>query len=382
MTIDDWRSTPLFLGLTVTDLALALLAAIASYAAMRFALRLALGALKRLAGGGTRPAAVAAADVLRGTNPLLMVLTALLIGVGVLALPDPWGARVSHLWFLTLMLQLALWGNRAVMIGLARYFQRHATSSNEQTIAQASASSTLLGWALHTMLWTVALLAILSNLGVNITAFIASLGVGGIAVALAVQNILSDLFASLSIAIDKPFEVGDFIVVNAVSGTVEHVGLKSTRIRSLSGEQIVMSNTDLLKQTISNYKRMSTRRIVFLFGVTYDTTPEQAEQIPAIVKRLVERHDRLQFDRAHLKGFSDSALDFEVVYRVLVSDYTVFMDLQQRINLDLMRELKAIGVDFAFPTRTVHLVTAPADAARTAPGPALATGPATGPQGA
>src|SRR5687767_11472009 len=162
-------------------------------------------------------------------------------------------------------------------------------------MTQVSASAVLLSWSLRTVLWAVVLLAMLSNMGVNITAFVASLGVGGIAVALAVQNILGDLFASLSIAVDKPFEVGDFIVVGGVSGTVEHVGVKSTRIRALSGEQVVISNTDLLKQTVSNYKRLTQRRIVFKFGVTYDTTPEQAEAIPGLVKRIIEAQSKVRF---------------------------------------------------------------------------------------
>lgn len=217
----------------------------------------------------------------------------------------------------------------------------------------------LISWGLRLLLWSVVLLAMLSNMGVNITAFVASLGVGGIAVALAAQTVLGDLFASVSIAMDKPFEVGDFVVFGGVAGTIEYVGIKTTRIRSLGGEQLVMSNTGLLKQTVSNYKRLRERRIVFSFGVTYDTTAEQAGEIPQIVKRVVEASDRLRFDRAHFKAFGDSSLDYEVVYIVKDPGYGVYMDEQQRINLALMRELAAINVGFAFPTRTVHVVQAP-----------------------
>jgi small-conductance mechanosensitive channel len=291
-----------------------------------------------------------------------MMLTALLIGIGTLQLAEPWTSRVSHLWFLTLMLQVALWANRAVTLGVTRYFKRHAGEG-----AQASASATLLSWTLRTALWAVALLAVLSNVGVNITAFVTSLGIGGVAVALAVQNILGDLFASLSIAVDKPFEVGDAIGVGTVTGSVEYVGLKTTRIRSLGGEQIIMSNADLLKQTVKNFKRMATRRVVFTFGVTYDTSPEQAAAIPSIVRAIIEPEEQVKFGRAHFQGFGDSALNFEVVYTVLVPDYDVYMDLQQKFNLQLMRELKRIGVGFAFPTRTVHLANPaepPAAAAR------------------
>jgi small-conductance mechanosensitive channel len=335
------------------------LVAVVAYVAMSVALRFACAAASRIAAHGAvhgaGSAAGAVGEILSGTNRRLMALTALLIGVGTLQLAEPWAARMSHLWFLTLMLQVALWANRAVTIGVARYFKSHAGEG-----AQASASATLLSWALRSALWAVAILAVLANVGVNITAFVASLGIGGVAVALAVQNILGDLFASLSIAVDKPFEVGDFIGVGSFVGTVEYVGLKTTRIRSLSGEQLIVSNADLLKQTVSNYKRMTTRRIVFTFGVTYDTTPEQAEAISAIVRSIVEASDRVRFDRAHFKGFGADALNYEVVYIVLDAAFNTYMDEQQRINLQLMRELDSVGVRFAFPTRTIHVAGQPA----------------------
>ena len=342
------------IGLSAVDLAIAAGVAIVSYVAMSIALRFARAAAARISAHGSLHAAGSAAgavdEILAGTSRRLMALTAVLIGISTLQLPEPWATRLSHLWFLTLMLQVALWANRAVTLGLTRYFKRHAGEG-----AQASASSTLLSWALRTVLWTVVLLSVLANVGVNITAFIASLGIGGVAVALAVQNILGDLFASLSIAVDKPFEVGDFIGVGSFVGTVDYVGLKTTRLRSLSGEQLVMSNAELLKQTISNYRRMTTRRIVFTFAVTYDTTPEQAEAISGIVRSIIESSDVAQFDRAHLKEFGANALNYEVVYIVLDPGYNVYMDLQQMINLRLMRELQAIGVRFALPTRTIQI---------------------------
>ena len=223
-------------------------------------------------------------------------------------------------------------------------------------MTQAGASATVMSWALRTVLRAVVLLAVLSNVGVNITAFVASLDMSGIAVALAVQSIPGDLFASLSIAMDKPFEVGNFIGIDSFVGTVQFIGLKSTRISSLNGEQIIISNTDLLKQVVKNYKRMEERRIVFKFGVTYSTTQEQAEAIPEIARRLVEDNDKLRFDRAHFQGFGDSSLDYEVVYIVKEPGYNTYMDAQQTLILQLMRELAALGVDFAFPTRTVFLV--------------------------
>lgn len=189
------------------------------------------------------------ADMLSATRPGMLTLFALLVGLNMLDFGARWDERLGQLWFIALALQAGLWGQRLIRGGLRLYGERHAP---------AGASTTLLSWALRTLLWSVLGLAVFSNLGIDITAFVASLGIGGIAVALAAQNILGDLFASLSIAVDKPFEVGDSISVGAVSGTVERVGLKTTRIRSINGEQIVMSNTDLLRQTVSNFKRQQT----------------------------------------------------------------------------------------------------------------------------
>ena len=355
----DWFSGATVAGISVASIAIGAGAALLAYLVMSLALRIALGRLTRIAERTSNRADDVLVDVLAGTSRWLLAIIALLIGIGMLDLPDRWSTRVSQLWFVALSLQVALWANRTVTIGLRRHTQRHAAASSEVV----SAAATLVSWGLRTLLWAIVLLAMLSNLGVNITAFIASLGVGGIAVALAAQNILGDLFASIAIAVDKPFEVGDFIVLGSVAGTVEMVGVKTTRIRSLGGEQIVMSNTELLKQTVSNYKRLLERRIVFGFGVTYDTTPEQAEEIPRLVQRIVQSSDRLRFDRAHFKGFGDSSLDYEVVYIVLDPGYGVYMDEQQRINIELMRELGERGIGFAFPTRTLHVVSAPAIAA-------------------
>ena len=351
-----WIQDTTVIGIPLWNLLVALAAAVATYVAILVVLRL----LTRRAMGWEAQAHSAAshamADVLAGTSRLLMLLVALLVGANLLDLPGRWESRLSQLWFVAVALQMGLWGMRATTMAVQRYVQRHSS----QGMTQVSASATLLSWGLRTLLWSVVVLAILSNVGVNITAFIASLGVGGIAVALAVQNILADIFASLAIAVDKPFEVGDFVVVGGVSGTVQMIGLKSTRIRSLQGEQVVMSNTDLLKQTINNYRLLTERRIVFGFGVSLDATADQAEAIPLIVRKVIESHEALRFDRAHFKAFGAHALEYEVVYIVLDPAYGVYMDMQQSINLALMREFEALGVAFAVPARTLHIATVPA----------------------
>jgi small-conductance mechanosensitive channel len=200
------------------------------------------------------------------------------------------------------------------------------------------------------------LLSMLANLGVDITAMVASLGVGGIAIALAVQTLLSDIFASLSIGVDKPFEIGDFVVFGEVAGNIEHIGLKTTRIRALSGEQIVCANADLLKQILHNYKRMNTRRIVFKFGITYNTPSDKVREVSALVRRIIDGLNNAKFDRAHFLAFDDSQLTFEVVYIMQVSDYNAYMDTQQEINLQLLDGIREMGVQFAFPTRSVEFI--------------------------
>lgn len=196
---------------------------------------------------------------------------------------------------------------------------------------------------------------ILDNLGVNITGLVAGLGIGGIAVALAVQNILGDLLASLSIVLDKPFVIGDFIVVDSLSGTIEHIGLKTTRIRSLSGEQLIFSNNDLLKTRIRNYKRMSERRIVFSFGIIYQTPTEKLKNVNKIVRDIIEKTENARFDRVHFKEYGDSSLNFEVVYFVIDPDYNIYMDVQESINLEIFRQFGEEGIEFAYPTQTLYV---------------------------
>ena len=366
-TMEGLRATTVF-GLSLVNLVAALVVALGAYLVVSLALRFALGRLTKIAERTTTRADDVIVEVLSGTSRWLVLLVARLFGVGLLDLTDRWAGRVSQLWFLAVALQMAMWANRLVTISLRRYAERHAVSSPNSV----SAAATLMSWGVRTLLWSIVILAMLSNVGVNITAFVASLGVGGIAVALAAQNILGDLFASVAIAADKPFEVGDFIVFGGVAGSVEVVGIKTTRIRSIGGEQIVMSNTELLKQTVNNYKRLMQRRIVFSFGVTYDTTPDQAEEIPVVVQRIVESSKQLRFDRAHFKSFGDSSLVYEVVYIVLDPGYSTYMDEQQRVNVALMRALAARGIEFAFPTRTVHIVPSEAILDRS-PAPATLT---------
>ncbi|MEX2583251.1 MAG: mechanosensitive ion channel family protein [Gemmatimonadota bacterium] len=269
----------------------------------------------------------------------------------VLDLPAPTMDVVATITILAILAQIGIWGATAIRSYVKIYGER-----NLQEDAAGVMTVRALGFLGSVALWTVILLVVLENLGIDVTALIAGLGIGGIAIALALQNVLGDLFASLSIVLDKPFVVGDFIIVGDLLGTVEHVGLKTTRVRSLSGEQLVFANSDLLTSRIRNFKRMFERRVVFAFGVEYGTPQEQLEWIPGAVREIVEALPDTRFDRAHFKEYGDSSLDFEVVYYVLEPDFNVYMDRQQSINLALYEQFGERDIAFAFPTRTLHVV--------------------------
>ena len=204
-------------------------------------------------------------------------------------------------------------------------------------------------------LWSVGLLLILSNLGVNVTSLIAGLGIGGIAVAFALQNILADLFSSFAIYLDKPFEIGDFIIVGEHMGTIKKVGIKTTRIESLQGEEIIISNRELTSARVQNFKKMEKRRITFSFGVTYEISNDKLKKIPDMVKEIIGSASQAEFNRVHFKSFDDSALSFEAVYYVTTGDYNVYMDTQQEINFKIRDEFEKENISMAYPTRTIYM---------------------------
>lgn len=261
---------------------------------------------------------------------------------------------VNDLWqkvlVLVLIVQGGLWAGAGISFGLKRTIQKKMDQD-----ASSATTITFLGFVARLILWVIVLLLILDNMGVNITGLVAGLGIGGIAVALAVQNILGDLLASLSIVLDKPFVIGDFVVVDSLSGTIEHIGLKTTRIRSLSGEQLIFSNNDLLKSRIRNYKRMEERRIVFGFGVIYQTSLEQLKRIKELVTDIIEKQENARLDRVHFKEYGGSSLNFEVVYFVAKPDFSVYMDVQEAINLEIFRCFREEGIEFAYPTQTIYM---------------------------
>ncbi|MCA9971127.1 MAG: mechanosensitive ion channel family protein [Anaerolineales bacterium] len=343
----DWLNTVLF-GDTLQNWLLAMLIVIGVIVAFRLAEAIIVRRVRAFAQRTTTRADDFVVDLLRQTQLWFLLLVAAWLGSLVLT-PDEmiriWIVRVVTI---ALFVQMAVWGNSAINFGVLHY-KRERLDEDAGSVTVLSA----LGLIAKLVMWVIVLLLILDNFGIEVTSLIAGLGISGIAVALAVQNILGDLFASLSIVLDKPFVIGDTIIVGDFVGTVEKIGLKTTRVRSLSGEQLVFSNTDLLQSRIRNFKTLQERRVLFLFGVEYETPPQKLAAIPEMVETAVSSQPQTRFDRAHFKSFDDSALTFEVVYYVTVADFVVYMDTQQAINLALVERFTAEGIGFAYPTRTL-----------------------------
>ncbi|QBE63184.1 mechanosensitive ion channel family protein [Pseudoduganella lutea] len=287
--------------------------------------------------------------MLRNTYSLSIVILALYLGSLMLEFSKKYEVSLWRVAVTTMLLQTAIWADTGVRVWRRRY--RQAAIGGADSTAGV-ASTAIIDFILRLFVWVVFMLMILDNLGFNITTLVASLGIGGIAVALAVQNILGDLLASLSIVLDKPFVVGDFIIVGEYLGTVEYIGLKTTRLRGLGGDQVIFANGDMLKSRIANQTRMFSRRVAFMLRVRYGTPPEQLAAIPAMVKEIIERQEKTaSFERAHLRNLATWAVEFEVVYWIKTDDYFVFMDTNQAVLLDVLRGLAEQGIDIAFPTQ-------------------------------
>ncbi len=204
-------------------------------------------------------------------------------------------------------------------------------------------------------LWSIVILLVVANLGYDISALLTGLGIGGIAIALALQTVLSDIFAYFSIHLDKPFRVGDFIVIGTDMGTVEKIGIKTTRIRTLQGQELVVSNRELTESRINNYKRMEKRRITFAFGIACETPASKVKKVPKIIRKIIEKMEYAQFDRAHFQKFGDFSLIFEVVYYMTTPDYNAYIDTQQTINIAIKEQLEKEGISIPYPTQTVYV---------------------------
>jgi small-conductance mechanosensitive channel len=290
-----------------------------------------------------------ALELARRTRIYFLFAIALVIAVRFVELPSRIAGLLDKLVALVVLLQAARWATGAIGFYVARHVEKRRGTSDAANLWAAR----MLGFAANVAVWAVILVALLDNLGFDVTTLVTGLGIGGIAIALAVQNVLSDVFAAMAIVLDKPFVVGDFIVVDNFAGSVEQIGLKTTRLRSLSGEQIIFSNNELLKGRIRNYKRLYERRNVFSTDVTYDTPTNVVQRIPSMIREIVETQAPVRFDRSHLSAYTESGLRFETVYYVLDPDYNKHMDIQQVIFLTLLERFRSEGIDIALPTRVV-----------------------------
>jgi small-conductance mechanosensitive channel len=339
-----------FLGNTILTWALAAGLAAATLAALFILRSVVVRRLRRLAATTATHLDDLIVEVLGSTRTFTMLAAALYVGAALLSLPPHTARILGQVFVALLFLQGALWGNAAI-----GFSQKKITLRGDGTDPAASSALRAMTFVARVLLWGLVLLLVLDNLGVNITGLVAGLGIGGIAVALALQNILGDLFASLSILLDKPFVVGDFVIVDSYLGTIENIGLKTTRLRSLSGEQIVISNADLLSSRIRNFKRMAERRVVFSVGVTYQTGPQKLATANSIIRESIQAQEGTRLDRVHFKDFGASSLNFEAVYYVLDPDYNRFMDTQQAVNLRIFERFAQEKIEFAYPTQTIFI---------------------------
>jgi small-conductance mechanosensitive channel len=289
------------------------------------------------------------AYLIGNTKQVLFLAIALDAAQGTLTFPPRIQHIVSNIVLLLILFQVGLWAGRTLRFYLAT---KEAERGADRVFA---GSLDIINFVAGMLIWSLLILVALDNFGVNITALLAGLGVGGVAVALALQNVLGDLFASLSIALDKPFVVGDSLTIDGFVGKVEHIGIKTTRLRSESGEQIILSNADILKSRVRNHGRAAELRALATIRVAYGTPIEKLKAIPALMERIVREHEEARFERCHLKTLGDSSLFFELSYFVRQPSINPLLDLQQAVNFRILDEFKELGVEFAYPAQLVVL---------------------------
>ena len=289
-------------------------------------------------------------QLLEKTKFVFVALVALYVGAISLTLPSEVDDILSTILVLGFLVQGAFWANGLVNYMLGSWARQKFEA--DPTISTALGS---VGFLIRFAVWATFAMLALDNLNIDIGPLVASLGIGGVALALALQGVLGDLFASLTIVFDRPFAVGDYIQVGELAGTVQHVGLKSTRILAVTGEQLVFSNADLLGSRIRNFQSRQERRCAFTLGVTYDTPQEKLARIPRLIQEIIESRKNTRFDRSFFMVFGDSALNFETVYYMLVPDFQTYGETHHAINLEIFRKFAEEGIEFAYPTQTVYV---------------------------
>jgi small-conductance mechanosensitive channel len=307
---------------------------------------------KRIFGWASKKSKSAAGTLIpaiRRYLPLVLYVSVFYLSLETLQISD-YFRKVFNLLTAAVAVYLIIILISAVMDFMLAHYKEKNIQDENRAMAFLWLSKTIKG-----VLWVIAVIFFLSNVGIEIGALVTGLGIGGVAVAFAAQAILEDVFSYFTIFVDRPFEIGDFITADDYMGTIENIGIRTTRVRSLSGEQLVFPNKDLTNSRIKNYKTMQERRVLFKLGVVYDTPLEILKQIPDMIKSIIESEEGTRFDRAHFFAYGDSSLNFEIVYYVLAADYTQYMNIQQSINFKIREVFDAHEIAFAFPSRTVYL---------------------------
>lgn len=346
-TLKEWLNISVFHN-TVRAYAGACLVMLSLVLAMQLTKRVLLRQLERMAARTATDLDDFMLSLVSRIGAGTFIIVSLYVATRPLTLNSAMDHAVKYLLVIVLTVRVVIIIQQTIQYSIRKvYLRSHPSDPTAEALSKNITQ--VLSWAL----WALGVVFILDNLGVNISALMAGIGIGGIAVAMASQAILGDLFSAVSIFVDKPFVVGDFIIVGDLMGTVEQIGLKTTRIRSLYGEQLIFPNSELTKSRIRNYKRMEIRRVDFKLGIIYETPPEKVKKVPALVKEIFDHIQGVKLDRVHLLSFGDYALIYEVVYFVSSADYNVYMDRQQEINFALMDVFQKEDIRFAYPTQTL-----------------------------
>ena len=336
-----------FLGNSMWDWLLAIVVFVAIYFTVKPLFRLIVRKIDKAINHESNKSGDIAVDALKNSKAWFFAAIAIFFGAKFLNLGG-YNFLPIKILILAAFTQIGIWASVIFNHSLKNWSRKNENPSQHAAVV-------IIRWIGKFLIWAIVLLLVLDNLGIKVVSLLAGLGVGGIAIALAMQRILGDLFASISIMLDKPFEIGDFVMVGDIKGTVESIGIKTTRIRSVNGEQIVISNSDLLESRVNNFKRMTERRVVFNVNVSNQTSKENIYAIADLVKNIINNQENVRFDRGHLKDFSPGSIDYEFVYWLNKTDFITYMDIQQKINLAIIDEFAEREINMAYPAQKVLL---------------------------
>jgi len=338
-----------FLGNSISDYAVALLILAISILFVKIIVRYLVGRLKKIAKKTATTFDDFLIKVLEKIGLPALYISCFYVSAKTLRLPPAAGSLVNILE----MIVITFFAARIMVMLVGWSINVYFVKRQQDPTVIRSLDGML--WAFKIVIWVLAIVILLDNLGYKVSTIIAGLGIGGIAVAIAAQALLKDFFSYFSIVFDHPFKIGDFIIIGDFMGTVEYIGIKTTRIRSLGGEQVVFSNTDLTDSRVRNYRAMEKRRVLFRLGVTYQASLKQLKEIPGIIENIIKSVKETAFDRAHFFSYGDFSFVFEIVYFVLSPDYNKYMDIQQEINFAIKEEFEKHGIEFAYLTQTLYL---------------------------